>query len=221
MIRIVLGTSTIVTRRSPRPRGTWRLVQRLRQAIPAAVGPSVAFGTECLVVPNDDLSRSLLKSDREAWEQYGALPGEEHLAIYVDNVAEVADERDLVFLWLAFAVATCGADDDDDAIQDQFVLGELTERLEATAIRGRSWLDDLSDRALDRRSGRFQAGSFLLDDGTRIQLERSLLQDGRRLLAGRAYRPGAPGVEVVLLARGGWQIRTFDADAVLEPLLAT
>lgn len=161
---------------------------------------------------------SLLSSDRKAWERYGAMPGDEHLALCLHVAdADVVDEQDLVFLWISWAFVTCNSDD-EASLERQVTLEELTERLAARAFPVSSRLDELAGRVLDRRSGGFLGGSFALEDGTRLQLERSVLPDGRGVLAGRAYRPDTDGLEVVLIAGSGWQIRSFPRGTSLRPL---
>ena len=156
----------------------------------------------------DDFNTSL-RMDRDIWAQHGAMPGEERLRLYIEHVnAEVVEDPDLVFLWIAWAIVTCSIDD-EDAVDRQMILEEITERVMAAAVPVVSLLDDLGNYSLEPGRWTFSGGVFALEDGTTVELERALLDNGRRLLVCRADQPHMEAVEAVVVSDGACQIRTL------------
>jgi hypothetical protein len=166
-----------------------------------------------VIVEPEELDASVL-FERNIWERHGLLPGAEHVLLYLNSVPPpTLTDSDLVFLWISCAfIAT--ASEDQASIESQLALEELTERLSVVAVGSiESRLDELGTRYLDRLRDVVLAGAFTLEDGTILELERGVLADGRRILVGRIYRPGEPGLEVVLVAGNACQIRTFPNDS--------
>jgi hypothetical protein len=161
-----------------------------------------------LCMTADDLAESL-RADRLTWEQHGVLPGEERLGLYVDRVDLGAiHDADLVFLWASWAIVT-NANDDEENLERQIILGEITEDVASAAVPVGSLVDEVGERSLEHIQRALLGGAFALEDGTTIHIERDVLEDGRRLLLCRADRQNADGIEGVVISGGGCQIRSF------------
>jgi hypothetical protein len=158
---------------------------------------------------SDDVAATL-HADRMTCEQHGVLPGEERLRLYRDRLDLGAiEEADLVFLWASWAIVTNAAGEDEENLELQLILGEVTEQVASVAVPVGSLVDDLGDRSLEHIQRGLIGGGFVLEDGTVIHLERGVLDDGQRLLLCRADRRNAAGLEGVVLSGGGFQIRSF------------
>ncbi|HJP89031.1 MAG TPA: hypothetical protein VJ850_08360 [Candidatus Limnocylindrales bacterium] len=148
-----------------------------------------------------------LRADRRLWEKHGVIPQGERLALFLDRVKPAdLDDPDLVFLWVAAAIATSKTEGDDDPAA-HFAFGELTERVSSAAIAASSLLNDLDIRTPDGRRDSEFSNTFMLEDGSRVHVERSVLPDARPVLHGWTDPGNSDVTEVTLVAGGACQIR--------------
>lgn len=166
----------------------------------------------------DDIA-AILRADRLTWEQHGVLPGEEKLRHYLDRLGPaLIEEADLVFLWASCAMVTFAANENEEDLELQHMLGEITEHVASVAVPVAGLVDDLGARSLESIQKAVVGGSFVLEDGTVMHVEREVLEDGRRILVVRADRSHADAIEGAVLSGGSFQIRSLPEGSPLRRL---